>query len=393
MLINTPLRSTFAGGAVVATLLLAAPTAHAQEATVETAAPARGLAPGLRMSMRLEPGVAVATTDPQSDMTKAGFGQTVKLGFDLTRYLSIGPSATFTTLPAVPGMTDAGTAWAFGGGARLMRPHDAAPGHRGIYAISPWVDGDLLYVRTGDLSRPGLAAAVGASMPIDGNRKFWIGPYARYSQIFQGEKAGFDNRDAKIMTFGLSLEVGSGLERRRAAPMLAVVETPVVEAPVPSDRDGDGVVDGDDACPDVAGLAADHGCPPAPIVPEVIAPAKPELTQHIAFEWNSSRLARGSNAGLDQVVATMHDHPEVTVQVDGHASSDGDDTYNQSLSEARADAVVTYLVSRGVARDRLASRGFSSSVPTESNDTREGRVANRRVEFVTIVIVSEGNTP
>jgi hypothetical protein len=73
-------------------------------------------------------------------------------------------------------MSTSGTAWAFGGGARLMRPHDAI----GFYGASPWVDADLLYVRTGGLDRPGLATAVGLAVPLDGRRRFWIGQYAGY---------------------------------------------------------------------------------------------------------------------------------------------------------------------------------------------------------------------
>jgi outer membrane protein OmpA-like peptidoglycan-associated protein len=82
------------------------------------------------------------------------------------------------------------------------------------------------------------------------------------------------------------------------------------------------------------------------------------------------------------------------VQVDGHASSEGGDAHNQVLSEDRASAVVDYLVARGVARNRLSSKGFSSSVPAATNDTAAGRVTNRRVEFVVdFVIIKEGNTP
>ena len=56
--------------------------------------------------------------------------------------------------------------------------------------------------------------------------------------------------------------------------------------------------------------------------------------------------------------------------------------------------MLDYLVSHGVARDRLASKGFSSSQPRQSNDTSSGRVVNRRVEFIVeFIIVKEGNTP
>lgn len=328
-------------------------------------------------------------------MTEAGFAQTVKLLFGMTPWLEVGPSATFTTLAASPSMTDAGTSWGFGGSARFMRPRDAAIGQGTLRAISPWIDLDLMYVRTGSLDRPGFAGAVGVSVPIDEQRKFWIGPFVRYSQIVQGEREGFDNRDAKILAAGLSLEFGSGLRRERE-PLVAVAEAPV--APVEpvvvaaSDRDGDGLADGSDNCPDVAGLAENAGCPPYEQV--IVKPDKLELKQNIAFEQDSAKLEAASYPLLDEVVVALQDNRNMKVQVDGHASSEGSDAHNQTLSEARAKAVVDYLVSKGVAADRLVSKGFSSSQPTETNTTSAGRESNRRVEFVvSFIIIKEGNTP
>ncbi|MCE9576595.1 MAG: OmpA family protein [Deltaproteobacteria bacterium] len=138
-------------------------------------------------------------------------------------------------------------------------------------------------------------------------------------------------------------------------------------------------------------MADYRGCPPPAVAP---APPQLELTQHIAFAWNSSELTPDSHTGLDEVVVALRDRTDLVVQVDGHASSDGGEVYNQELSEARAAAVVDYLVAHGIARDRLAAKGFSSSMPTESNATRDGRVANRRVEFVIAVAAApKGNTP
>lgn len=308
----------------------------------------------------------------------------------MTRYLALGPTAAFTTLPSAPAMSTSGTAWAFGGGVRMMRAHDAT----GFHGVSPWVDGDLLYVRTGELDRPGFATAVGVAMPLDDRRRFWIGPYARYSQILQGERAGFDNRDAKILQLGISLEVGAGLEHRhgRAAavePAAIVVAPPPVPSP---DRDGDGVLDAVDNCPDVAGPADNSGCPAYTKI--VVKPDKLQLKEKIAFAWDSAQLDEISRPVLDEVAQALKDNLNFRVQVDGHASSDGDDAHNRVLSAARATAVLDYLVTRGVARDRLNSKGFSSSLPIETNGTAAGRVANRRVEFVVdFIIIKEGNTP
>jgi outer membrane protein OmpA-like peptidoglycan-associated protein len=393
MINKTLIASTLYGTAAVA--LFAAP-ALAQPAdsdvALEDAAPAA--MPDFRMSLKLEPGLAVALSNPQSQRTEAGVGQTIKLLFGLTPYLEVGPSAAFTTLPATMSMTDAGTSWALGATARVMRPHDAAPGRAGIYAASPWIDGDAVYVRTGGLDRPGFAAAAGLAIPIDQRRRFWIGPFVRYFQIIQGERTGFDNRDAKILSAGLSLEVSTGLLERKRAPVplaVAVTAPPVAEPVLDSDRDSDGVLDAADHCPDVAGPVDNAGCPPYEKV--VVQRDKLELKEKIAFRWDSARLEDGSLPALGDVVRALRDNPGFRVQVDGHASSEGSDAYNQTLSEQRANAVLDYLIAHGVAADRLISKGFSSSVPIETNRTLAGRELNRRVEFVVEFIILKGNTP
>jgi outer membrane protein OmpA-like peptidoglycan-associated protein len=71
----------------------------------------------------------------------------------------------------------------------------------------------------------------------------------------------------------------------------------------------------------------------------------------------------------------------VNVIVEGHTDSTGSDAYNQALSQRRADAVLNYLVRKGVPANRLTARGFGKSSPVASNDTREGRALNRRVEL------------
>jgi len=79
------------------------------------------------------------------------------------------------------------------------------------------------------------------------------------------------------------------------------------------------------------------------------------------------------------------------VQVEGHASSEGGDDHNQTLSEQRAEAVLDYLVTHGIDKGRLASKGFGSSVPIDTNETVAGRENNRRVEFVVyFTILNEG---
>lgn len=383
----------FTAGATFAALLLSPTSGHAQE-SISEAAPVRLRT--LPLSLRLEPGLAVALTEPQSRLTEVGAGQTIKAFIGLARYLEVGASATFTTLPATEAMADAGadsgTAWGFGAGARLLRPHDVAPGRGGVAAMAPWIDADVLYVRTGALDRAGFAAGAGLAIPLGPRRRVWLGPFVRYLHIVQGERAGFDNRDAKLLSIGLSLDLGPGLlpARRVAVAAQPVDRLPAQPAVVAAaDRDRDGVVDLLDRCPDVAGLPTSSGCPQYELV-EVLAD-KLEIKQKIAFGWDSAGLDEGSHPALDEVARVLQENPSFRVEVEGHASSDGADDHNQSLSEARASSVLDYLAARGIAKERLASRGLSSSSPMESNQTLAGRQHNRRVEFSVHFILSNNS--
>jgi outer membrane protein OmpA-like peptidoglycan-associated protein len=187
--------------------------------------------------------------------------------------------------------------------------------------------------------------------------------------------------------------VGSGIERKRAAesaPPAAVTTASTPEPVASTDRDGDSVLDTADRCPDVAGRAEHGGCPSYEKV--VIQPDKLELKERLYFALNEARLEDASLPVLDEVVQALKDNPGFRVQVQGHADSSGPDAQNQRLSEQRAEAVLTYLASHGIAKDRLGSRGFSSSVPTDTNTTTAGRENNRRVEFVvSFIILNSGS--
>jgi outer membrane protein OmpA-like peptidoglycan-associated protein len=259
--------------------------------------------------------------------------------------------------------------------------------------MSPWIDADALYVRTGELNRFGFAAGAGLAFPLGQARKFWLGPYLRYQQIVGSGSIGIDGRDAKVVLAGLSFEFGTSPMHPFAAAQPAVFLAPAVASPVAMtepDRDNDGTYDKDDWCPDVVGPFANHGCPVYEKV--VIKPDKLELKDKIQFDWNSPRIEPASHAALDEAVRALQDNRSFRVQLEGHASSEGADEHNQTLSEERAQAVLDYLVSHGVGKERVASKGFSSSRPLESNVTASGREANRRVEFIVhFIILEKGN--
>jgi outer membrane protein OmpA-like peptidoglycan-associated protein len=102
----------------------------------------------------------------------------------------------------------------------------------------------------------------------------------------------------------------------------------------------------------------------------------------VLFETGSSTLSSGSGRNLDRLVQFLTDHPERLVQIDGFTDSVGTDSFNQDLSQHRADAVRYQLVSRGVSSTRIATQGYGKAYPVASNSESSGRQLNRRVEVV-----------
>ena len=101
----------------------------------------------------------------------------------------------------------------------------------------------------------------------------------------------------------------------------------------------------------------------------------------VTFDFNSATLKPDFRPALDQVVTTLTAYPSTFIDVSGHTDSIGSDAVNQQLSEKRANAVADYLTYQGIARQRMATRGFGKQFPVASNDTEEGRAQNRRVEI------------
>ncbi|MEM9693210.1 MAG: OmpA family protein, partial [Myxococcota bacterium] len=126
--------------------------------------------------------------------------------------------------------------------------------------------------------------------------------------------------------------------------------------------------------------------PPEPPPRVKIVDNKIVINEKVYFEFDKSVIKEESFSLLNEVAGVMKDNPHVKkVRVDGHASLEKDTpatrAYNKNLSELRARAVMEYLITQGVERERLDSKGFGNEEPLESNDTDEGREKNRRVEF------------
>ncbi|CAM4530144.1 OmpA family protein [Myxococcus xanthus] len=146
------------------------------------------------------------------------------------------------------------------------------------------------------------------------------------------------------------------------------------------DTDGDGIVDRLDNCPTEPGPAKNHGCKEKQLAQ--IGENRIQLLEAVYFENNKDIIIARSNKLLDTVANILIAHPEVEkVRVEGHTDNRGNPDYNLDLSQRRADAVVRYLVSKGVARERLDAKGFGPTQPIADNNTTQGRAKNRRVEF------------
>ncbi|MEO9636050.1 MAG: OmpA family protein [Parasphingorhabdus sp.] len=110
------------------------------------------------------------------------------------------------------------------------------------------------------------------------------------------------------------------------------------------------------------------------------------MPSNVTFPVNSSAISPAFQATLGDVANTLSSYEKSYVDVLGHTDSTGSDTYNQSLSERRAESVANFLANSGVQRARLATKGFGESQPIASNSTEEGRSANRRVEIKIVPI-------
>ncbi|MEE9381285.1 MAG: OmpA family protein, partial [Hyphomonadaceae bacterium] len=110
----------------------------------------------------------------------------------------------------------------------------------------------------------------------------------------------------------------------------------------------------------------------------------------LTFDVNSSTVKPGFQPPLSDVASSLVGNPKTAVDIIGHASSDGDDAYNQRLSEERATSVRNYLTAQGLQAVRVNSYGLGETQPVADNATLEGRMANRRVEILLTPIVEDG---
>jgi outer membrane protein OmpA-like peptidoglycan-associated protein len=143
------------------------------------------------------------------------------------------------------------------------------------------------------------------------------------------------------------------------------------------DNDKDGVADEWDKCPDIKGVASNNGCPKT----EEIKRGGLVL-KGVNFVSGKAVLTRNSFTILDMVCESLQEWPEVKLEIQGHTDNQGKAAANMKLSQERAESVRIYLLSKGVAANRLTAVGYGVTRPVADNKTAAGRETNRRVELL-----------
>ncbi len=211
-----------------------------------------------------------------------------------------------------------------------------------------------------------------------------------------------DSFDDYYLSLGIGANFGGGAAAAPAAAAAAIDPEPQPER----DSDGDGVVDSRDRCPNTpAGAEVDqYGCPvdsdgdgvpnARDKCPDTRAGAVVDLDgceveavidlPGVYFDFDRATLKPEAVAVLDEAAELLNHHTKVVVEVGGHTDSVGTESYNQGLSERRANVVRDYLVGKGVNASRLSAKGYGESRPVAGNDSKEGRAKNRRTELVVL---------
>jgi OmpA-OmpF porin, OOP family len=107
---------------------------------------------------------------------------------------------------------------------------------------------------------------------------------------------------------------------------------------------------------------------------------------NIWFDFDKFTLKSESFPELNRLVELLDEQPSIKVEVSGHADAIGTEEYNQKLSKNRAEKVSQYLIQKGISKDRISTTSYGESRPVDSNETKEGRQKNRRVEFTILTM-------
>jgi outer membrane protein OmpA-like peptidoglycan-associated protein len=386
--------------------------------------PARADEPWL---LSLEGSAGHALTEPQRSLFGPGASASAALLRPLTPWLAVGVRFRYAALfngasPADPGRVDPGTGTLLTGALALrLRPlafgsEDPRRG-TGLFVEATAGGGP-----TGQEWRPSVEVGLGWGFAVGA---ITVSPVVRYLQIIQPSDP-IDGRDARILLAGVELTFFD------ARPPPPVEPTPVEVRPEPKrgpppDRDGDGIPDHLDECPDEPedfdGFEDEDGCPDpdndgdgipdvlddCPDEPEVVNGIEDEdgcpdeglieliddrivLEERVLFDLERSRVKSSARPVLDAIVNLWSQHPEwVRLRIEGHADVRGPADYNMDLSQRRARNVMEALIDAGIPREIIDFEGHGKGKPRDPGLTEEAHERNRRVEFV--VLARQGEEP
>ena len=171
--------------------------------------------------------------------------------------------------------------------------------------------------------------------------------------------------------------VADYLDKCPATPAGVVVD----KQGCPVDTDKDGIADYLDKCPTVAGVASQNGCPEV-VVEKPVLPNLPKVMAISNFVTGSAELVKKFDPILNDLTTFLKANPTTVVELQGNADNRGEEDPNYSLSVRRAKAAAAYLVKKGIKADRISTVGFGETKPVATNETLEGRAANRNCTFV-----------
>ncbi len=187
-------------------------------------------------------------------------------------------------------------------------------------------------------------------------------------KVAEAGQCGFATNAVQISSSGDMAAFVEQVFLTKVEKVVVVEEVVVVKAPVRGDRDGDGVYDDLDQCPNTPKGAKvdDKGC---------------WVLGDVFFDFDKYNIKPRFYPELDAVVKVLNKNPSVKIRIEGNTDNIGTANYNMGLSERRANSVMEYLVKAGIDKNRLSTIGYGFSKPIATNATDEGRALNRRVEL------------
>jgi len=307
-------------------------------------------------SAHVETGATIPLTTPQSSIYNPGPSLTVKGLFALTPNWALGPAVSAVYLPRTDTAKNAGLLWQVGPSLRFQG--DRRPIHQKyLYDLCPWLDLDVAMGVTGDLILPSVDVGAGLEAPLEKTHTFWMGPFVRYSHMFQTADNHdghlLNQNDVNLFTAGVSFSFDAPPKTHKVVVEKTVVTKEVIFTPGKTE------------------------------IKEVVVhdPVVIDFTEKVYFDLDSATLRWESKDKLDVIVKKLNMFPSLKIKVAGSASKDGQLKHNINLAMKRTQAVVKYLSSHGVDASRLVPENWGVSHPTAPNTSKEGKERNRRVEF------------